>query len=241
LREKGAGSLKSQKNRSRRPNIIALVPSAGSGRRFGGGKTFFSIKGKAVLLWALEALERTPEIDLIIPIVRKTDIKHAQRLIDRARLKKVAAIAAGGKERQDSVWNGLKLLPSDTGIVLVHDGARPFAGASFISGLISSLKKFDGVVPGLMPKDTTKEIGEDGLVCETLVRENLVAVQTPQVFPYEVLCRAYEMAMRAGYYATDDAALVESMGGKIKVVPGSPRNIKITTREDIITAERFFK
>jgi len=237
----GKKGLRPFKRAAFKKKIIALVPSAGSGKRFGGGKTFFSFRGKAVLLWALEALEGVPEINGIIPIIKKAEVPAAQKLIDKSRLKKIIAVAAGGKERQDSVWNGLQMLPPDTDIVLVHDGARPFAEPAFISGLIRSLKNFDGVVPGLMPKDTVKEIDEEGIVCRTLNRASLVAVQTPQVFPYEVICRAYEMAMRAGYYATDDAALVEAAGGKIKTIPGDPRNIKITAKEDIITAEGFFK
>jgi 2-C-methyl-D-erythritol 4-phosphate cytidylyltransferase len=156
-------------------------------------------------------------------------------------LKKIIAVIAGGKLRQDSVWNGLQALPPDTDIVLVHDGARPFAEPALISSLIRSLKNLDGVVPALAPKDTIKEVDKDGIICQTLDRGSLMAVQTPQVFHYEVICKAYEMAMRAGYYATDDAALVEAAGGRVKCVPGSPRNIKITTREDIITAEGFCK
>lgn len=219
------------------------MPSAGSGKRFGAKKTFFSFNGKPVILWTLEALHAVREITEIIPVVKKIDIPETERLVKKAGLSKVRAVIAGGVYRQDSVWNGLKLLPPETEVVLVHDGARPFAEPQFISKLINALLKdpgCDGVVPGLMPRDTIKEISPEGSVRRTLNRAELVAVQTPQVFRYKALKEAYESAMGAGVYATDDSALVEAMGGRIKILPGWPKNIKITTREDIIHAEGFF-
>lgn len=232
--------LKSAKRRQ----VTALVPSAGSGKRFGAKKTFFSFHGKPVIVWTLEALDAVPEVTDIILAVKKADIPEARKIIKKAGLAKVKTVIAGGIYRQDSVWNGLKLVSADTDLVLVHDGARPFVEPQSISKLINALLKdpdCDGVVPGLMPRDTIKEVSPDGLIRRTLNRAELMAVQTPQVFRYDILREAYENAMSAGVYATDDSALVEAMGGRVKVMPGWPRNIKITTREDIILAEGFFR
>jgi 2-C-methyl-D-erythritol 4-phosphate cytidylyltransferase len=220
--------------------IAAIVAAAGSGTRFAeGGKTFYPLRGKPVLLWTLESLEAADEIAEIIPVVKRDQADRALRMIEEGGLKKAGRIAIGGLERQDSVWNALRLLSPDTDIVLVHDGARPFATPGFIKGLIASLEGFDGVAPGLKPRDTIKEVSEEGLVMSTLNREKLVAVQTPQVFRFGVLFDAYRKAMASGIYSTDDSALVEAAGGRVKVVPGLERNIKITTPEDIILAEGF--
>lgn len=166
---------------------------------------------------------------------------QALRLFKAAGISKIIAVAKGGPERQDSVYNALKLLPPGAKTVLVHDGARPFVTPAFIRRLIKALGGFDGVVPALPPKDTIKEVSEKGTVVATLRRDALVSVQTPQVFSRDVLLNAYEKAMASGFYSTDDAALVEALGGKIKVVRGLAENIKITTPEDIAFAEALLK
>ena len=235
--------------------VVAIVPAAGLGLRFGGKvkKTFRELDGKPVLARTLEALERTALITEIIPALRPEDHGLLRDLISRYGIQKVKRIAPGGKERQDSVWSALKLVSPDAETVAVHDGVRPMATPEFMSGVIEALYdeggiRWDGVVPGLMPKDTIKEVlgkevlGEGAIkttlaVRTTLDRRSLVAVQTPQVFRYESLMSAYEKAMARGYYATDDAALVEAAGGRVKVAPGIPENIKITAPVDIILSE----
>ena len=223
--------------------VVAVVPAAGLGRRFGSKKTFYELDGKPVLIRTLDALERVAEISEVIPALREEDHEFLEKLIEGHGIKKVKKLAKGGKERQDSVWNALRLAPKGTKAVAVHDGVRPFATPAFISGLIAALfensgpSRCDGVVPGLMPRDTIKEITEDGAVSATLKREALVAVQTPQVFMYVPLFAAYEDAMARGFYTTDDAAIVEAAGGKVRIMPGLPRNIKITTPEDIPVSE----
>ncbi len=230
--------------------VVAIVPAAGIGRRFGGSvkKTFYELDGKPVLIRTLQALERVPRITEIIPALREEDHGLLRDLLDGCGMKKVKRLAVGGKERQDSVWNALQLVPRGTKTVAVHDGVRPFAPPEFISGLIaalhekngagpSSTAKWDAVVPGLMPRDTIKEVAADGSVRGTLRRETLVAVQTPQVFLYETLFAAYKEAMARGFYATDDSALVEAAGGRVRIAPGLPDNIKITTPGDIAVSE----
>ena len=229
--------------------VVAIVPAAGLGVRFGGSgrgkKTFHELDGKPVIARTLLALERTALVTEVIPALRPEDHGMLRDLMAEYGIKKVKKIAEGGKERQDSVWNALKLVSPGTEAVAVHDGVRPMATPEFISAVISALYEddgWDGVVPGLMPRDTIKEVGatltgKTLAVKTTLERRSLVAVQTPQVFRYKSLFAAYETAMARGYYATDDAALVEAAGGKVKIAPGLPENIKITTPVDILLSE----
>ena len=183
------------------------------------------------------------EIKEVIPAVREEDFGPLEMLLAEGGIKKVRRLAKGGRERQDSVWSALGLVPPGTSAVAIHDAVRPFANAQFISGLISALFEpgWDGVVPGLMPKDTIKQRGEGGCVKGTLSRDGLIAVQTPQIFLYDVLLRAYQEAMAGGNYGTDDSALVEAAGGRVRVVPGLSENIKITTPEDGMIAGAIFK
>ncbi len=234
--------------------VVAIVPAAGLGKRFSSGmeqdakkgkkkKTFFELGGRPVIIRTLEVLDRVAGIKEVIPAVREEDFGPLEALLEEGGIRKVRRLALGGKERQDSVWSALGLVPPGTSAVAIHDAVRPFATEQFISGLIAALFEpgWDGVVPGLMPKDTIKQRGEGEAIKGTLDRSGLVAVQTPQIFLYEVLLRAYGEAMARGHYWTDDSALVEAAGGRVRVVPGLPENIKITTPEDGLIAGAIFK
>lgn len=231
----------------KKQSIIALVPAAGSGNRLKAGidKAFYEIEGKPLLLWTLRALEAAPEIDEIIPSVKEDRLEQTLQMARSCGLTKVKRIARGGRERQDSVNNALALVPGEDGIILIHDAARPFAAASLIKKLIEALvAPFDGVIPGIMPRDTIKEVSSspDGaFVVSTPDRNRLVAVQTPQAFKTLAIKQAYEKAYHEGFYSTDDSALIEAAGGKVRVVPGEPCNIKLTTPEDVITAREIFR
>lgn len=218
--------------------VVAIVPAAGLGRRFGPGtnKSFKTLMGKPLLLWALETLETIDEITEIIPVLKEEDMEKGVEIFEEFGLSKIKRIAPGGKERQDSVYNGLKQVDDNTGIVVIHDGVRPLVGKNLIQESIRQLRDCDGIIPGVPPKDTIKEI-KDSIVRRTLKRDSLWAVQTPQVFFYKILYAAYEKAMMDGFYTTDDAAIVERYGGRIKVIMGSYNNIKITTPEDLLIAE----
>ncbi|HEX8949228.1 MAG TPA: 2-C-methyl-D-erythritol 4-phosphate cytidylyltransferase, partial [Dissulfurispiraceae bacterium] len=158
-------------------------------------------------------------------------------------ISKVTRVVPGGKERQDSVYCGIKALDEAASIVVVHDGARPFADRSMVRGVIDGLRDCDGAVAGVRVKDTIKETGGQGagVVVKTLERSALWSVQTPQVFRARTILEAHEKARSEGYYATDDAALVERYGGRIRIVEGSYRNIKVTTPDDIYIAEAILK
>ena len=225
--------------------VTAIVPSAGLGRRFGPNmnKPFQNLGGKPLIVWSLEALEYVEEIEAIIPVLREGDRERGEEVFEKCKLSKIKKIAPGGKERQDSVYNGLKLVKDKNCIVLIHDGVRPIIEKVFIQESIRQMTEIlqakedcNGVVLGVPVKDTIKET-ERGIVKKTLRRDSLWAIQTPQVFPYSYISTVYERAMKEGVYSTDDSALVEKYGGKIKVIMGSYRNIKITTPEDLIIAE----
>jgi 2-C-methyl-D-erythritol 4-phosphate cytidylyltransferase len=236
--------------------VKAIVPAAGLGRRFGPGanKPFQILDGKPLIIWALQALDSVEEIEEIVPVLREADREKALEVFERYELYKVKKIALGGKERQDSVYNGLKLVEGQDYAVLIHDGARPFIEKNLIKRAIrdlltsnhpslekgkrGELKGYDGVVVGVPVKDTIKE-AEGEIIRKTLKRDSLWAIQTPQVFYFRTIFSAYEKAARERFYSTDDAALVERYGGKIRVIMGSYDNIKITTPDDLMAAEYF--
>jgi 2-C-methyl-D-erythritol 4-phosphate cytidylyltransferase len=229
--------------------VIAVVPAAGLGKRFGQGrnKSFQVLDGRPLLIWSIKALEAVEGICEIIPVLKSEDMEIGQRLMEEEGFPKIRRIAVGGKERQDSVYNGLKYIEDKNAIVLIHDGVRPLISTSLVEMLIKQMsdairnkEECDGIIPGIPVKDTIKET-EDGFVKKTLKRGSLWAVQTPQAFPYKKILRAYNEAAKEGYYATDDAALIERYGGKIKIVMGSYANIKITTPEDLVVAEALLK
>jgi len=230
----------------KKEQVIAIVPAAGLGRRFGPGtnKPFQPLDGKPLIIWSLEKLESVEAITEIIPVLKAEDRKTGQKIFKEHSISKIKKIAPGGRERQDSVYNGLKAIKDKNSIVLIHDGARPLIDKNLIIKTIEAFfvsgsgrgKQIEGVILGVPVKDTIKEARE-GIIRKTLLRSSLWAIQTPQIFQYKTILDAYEKAMREGFYATDDAALLEKYGAKIKVIMGSYRNIKITTQEDLEIAE----
>lgn len=235
--------------------VTAIIPAAGSGLRFGlkENKTFYPLKDKPLLLWPLQTLETLQEIVDIILVVRSEDIAKTSELVDKYGIKKAKKIITGGKERQDSVFNGLKSIEKNTKFVLIHDGVRPFIDSELVRSMISHMLQhqsvIDGIITGVPVKDTIKIVEGRGLsdvsnglfVKETLKRDLLWAIHTPQVFLTDKILRAYEKALKDSLYCTDDSALLENYGGKIKLLLGSYKNIKITTIDDIKIAEAFLR
>ena len=223
--------------------VTAIVPCAGVGRRFSSSirKPFVELGGIPLLIHTLRRLQEAEQIAEIIPVFRQEDMHRALRIIESYNLDKVKRVVPGGKERQDSVYNALRLIEGAEQLVLVHDGVRPFLSAGLIARLLREVYGVDGVIPGIPVKDTIKEVEGNGLVVSTLRRDRLMAIQTPQVFPLQVLKVAYEYAYSNRIYATDDAALVERLGGRIRVIPGDPMNIKVTTPEDLAVAESILR
>jgi 2-C-methyl-D-erythritol 4-phosphate cytidylyltransferase len=223
-------------------SIVAIVPAAGLGTRFSPGtnKSFHTLLGKPLIVWSLEVLQTLQEIKEIIPVLKESDLQTGVEMFERYTLSKVRRIGPGGKERQDSVYNGLKLVKGRADMVLIHDGARPLVDGAMVRTALNALPGFDGVITGVPVKDTIKEV-QDSVVKRTLKREALWAIQTPQLFLYDSLMKAYDAAMEENFYSTDDAALLERSGGKVRVIMGSYSNIKVTTPEDIPLAEQLLK
>jgi 2-C-methyl-D-erythritol 4-phosphate cytidylyltransferase len=229
------------------------VPTAGLGKRLGPGtnKPFTLVLNRPLIVWTLEALHRVEEITEIIPVIKESDIAAGADIVEGYHFSKIRRIAPGGRERQDSVYNGLKLVNGEADIVIVHDGVRPFIDAESIRCALSAMRGVDGVVTAVPVKDTIKEVepvdgesagqGAGCVVRKTLNRDTLWAAQTPQVFLLRSLMGAYEKATAERFYGTDDSVLVERNGGKVKVIMGSYENIKITTSEDISVAEMLLK
>ncbi len=224
--------------------VTALIPAAGVGKRMGKAvaKQFLLLGDKPLLAHTLLVFQRALEIDEIIPILSQEDMESCLRdVIEKYHITKVKTLVVGGKERQDSVSNGLQKAGKDASIVLVHDGVRPFVTPGMIRESVERARKGECVAVGVPIKDTIKEVDDKRIVCRTLERNRLWAVQTPQAFPLEVLKHAYEESYRHKVYCTDDAALVERTGGTVQMIMGSYDNIKITTPEDLTLAEEILK
>lgn len=229
--------------------IIAIVPSAGLGKRFDASrrKTFVSLDKTPLFIYTLKRLHREKAVTEIIPVLRQEDIERGMEMIREYDLHKIRQIAPGGRERQDSIYNALKLIEKTGGdsyqesIILIHDGVRPFIPEGTIETLLDQFRHVDGAAPGIPPKDTLKRISPDGIISETVNREDIRAIQTPQAFSFKIIKKAYDAAYKRGFYATDDAALVEATGGRVKIIEGSPLNIKVTTPEDLEMVKYFLE
>jgi len=223
-------------------NVVAIVVAAGVGKRFGEGtnKPFENLSGKPIFVWALEALEVLPEVGEIIPVIKEEYMEYAVGVLEQCHIPKVRRIAPGGKARQDSVFHGLSLVENHEDLVLIHDGVRPLLEPHLVSYALQNFRDCDGVVLGVPVKDTVKAV-IGGEVKQTLDRQTLWSIQTPQIFRFETLYNAYEEAKKESFAATDDSALVERYGGRVKVVTGSYENIKITTPGDLVVAEALMR
>lgn len=232
--------------------VVALLPSAGKGKRIGEGvkKPFLPLGDRPILAETIDRIHCVEQIAEIIPILQECDMEICiTDIVERYGFHKIKRIAPGGEERQDSVYNGLKFVDHTADLVLIHDGVRPFIMKDLIEELINKAIEGAGAILGVPVKETIKEIssnpsglpiakgGEGGFVKKTYRRNILWSIQTPQVFPYRIILEAYERAYRDNFYSTDDSSLVERIGGKVRVVMGSYDNIKITTPEDLLLGE----
>jgi 2-C-methyl-D-erythritol 4-phosphate cytidylyltransferase len=213
--------------------LIGLVlAAAGTGSRFGSNtpKQFTHLDGKPLYLHALECfLEVFDEAAIVVPgdWIHKVK-KQVQDLPCGERL----MLEAGGPQRQDSVYQGLRRLSDSNHIVLVHDAARPFPSSELISQVIEGTRKHEACVPVLPVGDTVKEV-QDQQIVRTLDRDTLVLVQTPQGFKMGLLQSAFEAAIKEGFYGNDESTLVERLGIPVHVVPGEGTNVKVTWKEDL--------
>lgn len=221
-------------------NAVAVIPAAGLGKRFGAQKQFLTLAGKPVLIHTLLAFEAAPSVAAVCVAVPEAEIEPVRQLIADYGLKKARQVVAGGKERQDSVRLGF-LATEGGDVVLVHDGVRPLVTPDIIEKTIAGAWECGGCVAALPAKETTKKVGADGVILETIDRSQLWNIQTPQAFRRDIFRRAVEQSVKDNFLGTDEAMLVERIGEQVKVVTSSPYNIKITTPEDLAIAEAFLK
>lgn len=220
------------------PKIAAIIVAAGASRRMNGqDKIFASLAGKPVLAHTIAAFEGCGEVDAIIVVVSRENIERCREMVATQGFTKVARIRAGGERRQDSVRAGLEALDGGDWVI-VHDGARPLVIGELVRRGLVAARETGAAAAAVPVTDTVKRTGEDNIVRETLDRDGLWAVQTPQVFRYDIISRAYQQA--AGD-VTDDAALVEANGGRVKLYTGDYGNIKITNPQDLALAEVLLK
>jgi len=223
---------------------IAIIPAGGSGRRMQGNlsKQYLLLDGIPVLVHTLSIFQKSPTVDEIFLIVPENDVEFARKhIVESYGISKVSRLLKGGRERQDSVRQGIHALGRDDDIVVIHDGVRPFVTEEILHAVISEVLKGTAVTVGVPVKDTVKSVDSRGWVAETLDRDRLWLIQTPQAFTRDIIKKAYEDAYRDNYYGTDDASLVERMGINVKVIHGSYDNIKITTKDDIVLAKILMK
>jgi 2-C-methyl-D-erythritol 4-phosphate cytidylyltransferase len=211
---------------------VAIVVAGGTGERIGieGGKQLATVAGAPVLTHTLRAFETCERVDAIVVVVHPDRLdEYRAEAIDPYGISKVIAVVAGGETRQRSVAAGLAALPADATIVAVHDGARPLVTPDIIASAILALASdsaVDGVVVGHPSYDTLKRVDASGVVIGTLDRRECWIAQTPQVFRADAVKRAYHRAEAEGRTGTDDASLVEAVGGAVRMVAGSRENIK---------------
>ena len=220
----------------------AVILAAGLGKRMQAGhnKQFIEICGQSVLTHTLTVFAQIPEIAKIVLVVRAGEEDTCRNMIPEIAESKTV-LAIGGKERQDSVHNGIRAITWECEYILIHDGARPLVSEEVIRRTLLAAQNSGAAICAVPVKDTIKQADSDGNVLATIPRESLWAVQTPQVFRADLIRRAYENAYVHNHYGTDDASFVEYLGEKIKIVTGDYENIKITTPEDIPTAEQILQ
>lgn len=211
-----------------------VVVAGGSGRRVGGAvaKQFLAVGGEPLLLRALRPFLRHPGIGSVVVVLPpEVEAEPPPWLRDLE-----VRIAAGGAERSDSVWNGIQALPAEADPVLIHDGARPFVSADIIERVLAGARH-GPTIAAIAVADTIKEVSAEGWIEGTPDRARLWQAQTPQGFPRRTIVEAHRRARAEGVPATDDAALVERLGQRVRVVQGAAENIKITRPADLVFAE----
>ena len=218
--------------------VGAIIVAAGESRRMGGiDKVFAPLGGKPALARVIDTFQKCRLVNQIIVVVNAQNIERCRKLVAEERWKKVSDICAGGRRRQDSVAAGLERLDNCQWVV-IHDGARPLVTKNLIEGGLKAAQETGAAVAAIPVTDTIKLAGDDMFVHQTPSRQNLWAVQTPQVFRLDIIARAYKQAKGE---VTDDASLVEGLGQKVKLYMGSYDNIKITSPHDLAFAEVLLK
>lgn len=219
---------------------LAIIVGGGKGLRMNSStpKQFLKLKNLPVIAYSLEAFGACDRINEIYLVVSKREVEFCREtLLPSLGFAKPIHLVEGGLRRQESVYNGLLAMEDHEGVVVIHDGVRPFVKTSQITACITRAETSGACMLGMPVGDTLKRVGPSQMIEETIPRDNMWQAQTPQAFQYAIIRSAHDRAAGEGFAGTDDASLVERYGGKVKVIKGSAGNIKITLPEDLIMAE----
>ena len=217
----------------------AIIVAAGSGLRMKSArpKQYLELAGLPVLTRTLMVFDDHPGIENIFLVVSPGEIEFCrEKILSKARWEKEIILVPGGKERQDSVYEGLKAAGGymeDDDIILIHDGVRPLVAQELITACIACAEKSGACIPGIPASDTLKQVNSDGMIVSTVSRENIWFAQTPQAFSLKRIREGFEYAFANRLSLTDDAAVLEMYGLPVRMIPGKRNNIKITTPEDL--------
>jgi 2-C-methyl-D-erythritol 4-phosphate cytidylyltransferase len=223
--------------RGKMSQISAVIVGAGRSERMGADKIFLPLHDKPLLAWSVDVFQNYEPVNQIVIVLNKNNLNYGQRLVTERSWTKVISVCLGGSRRQDSVIEGLKNL-KECEWIIVHDGARPFLTVDLLDSGLEAARTTGAAAAAIPVRDTIKLSDNDGIVKETFQRNHLWAVQTPQIFRFDLITQAYKQIKDD---VTDDASLVERLGGRVKLYLGSYRNIKITTPEDLVLAEILAK
>jgi len=217
--------------------VGAIIPAAGRGKRIGASvpKQFLEIQGRPLLHHTLMVFASCKLIDYVVLVMPRADVDEmGEDWLNKYEI--VREVVVGGEQRQDSVYNGFNSLEEGTDIVVVHDGVRPFTTPQMITATVEAAQQHGAAITAIPVSDTVKQAA-DGFVKQTVSRDGLWRVQTPQAFQRGLLQQAFKKAKKDSYYGTDEGSLVEYLGERVKIVPGSELNIKITRKEDLVLGE----
>ncbi|MDO9264577.1 MAG: 2-C-methyl-D-erythritol 4-phosphate cytidylyltransferase [Desulfosalsimonadaceae bacterium] len=219
----------------------AVIVAGGNGIRMQADirKQYLALGKLPILCHTLAAFVASPLVHHIYLVVPETDFKFCEKEV-------IAPIGghhppvhlvAGGGNRQESVYHGLSAVSDIDGIVVIHDGVRPFVTILEIEACLRGAENYGACILGIPAVDTLKKVDEDGHIIQTVARQHIWRAQTPQAFQYQLIKKAHDLAISKGVIGTDDASLVERLGFRVRMIPGSPCNIKITTPEDLMMAQ----
>lgn len=225
--------------------VSVIIVAGGKGVRMKATvrKQYLFLEGLPILSRTLSAFDECDAVRRIYLVIPEGDFDFCrENILSPLSLRNKISLVSGGMRRQDSVHNGILAMDDPSGIVLIHDGVRPFVRTEEIMACVSGAEAFGACIPGIPAYDTLKYADHpDNTIRRTLDRKGVWLAQTPQAFQYDLIRRAHETAKHDGYTGTDDASLVERMGETVKIISGSRFNIKITTPEDVRLAEAIFK
>ncbi len=220
--------------------LAVIIPAAGSGSRMGTRipKPFIQLKDASILEHTIRAFAQVDNVKEIVVATSEEWFEHIDRILEKyaSQVNRVG-IVEGGSERQHSIYNALQKISSKIDLVAVHDAVRPFISEQLINECCEAASNVGGAIVAVPAKDTIKKVNSENTILETPDRSNLWQAQTPQIFQRQLLIRAYEHANRDKFLGTDDASLVERIGGSVKVIEGDRRNLKITYPIDLKVAE----